>query len=328
MDAELCPGEELRWFAASSAVRQASVRSVATRQFAAWTAVVTAVSLLGLQAWSWSGPERLGWWAAFVLLAAWNAWQQSAACAVAVTNQRAFRLSLAGFGFRVDALDEVPADAGLTPADAAALELELAALRERQTSGEDVPAHNALIARDLPRDLREQVQALLHRGESLLWVDRPGARHYFMHAPLDLPTAGGIAAAIALFVAARYYGPVASLAAAGVGGFAAARLWRQVRGTVYALTDRRGLSLVPGREPRVYSVAEMRAFQRTQDGTGTGALTPPRGGLDEGFYGVRDVKALDDLLNRRTPRDRSAELVPAETPPGRGDEPTPMGDLP
>ena len=45
------------------------------------------------------------------------------------------------------------------------------------------------MARDLPRRLREEVTGRLAPGESLLWVDRPTPRDYFLYAPLDLLSA-------------------------------------------------------------------------------------------------------------------------------------------
>ena len=44
------------------------------------------------------------------------------------------------------------------------------------------------------------------------------------------------------------------------------------------------------------------------------------GRLGAGFHGIRDAKAVDDLIKQRASRDRSTEVAPAPGPGGRGDE--------
>ena len=98
-----------------------------------------------------------------------------------------------------------------------------------------------------------------------------------------------------------------------------ANLWRQVRGTVYAVTNRRGLVIGPRGQIRSYGPNQLRRFQRTLDATGRGTLAPP-GSNGDGFYGVQNAKLVDDLIKERTPRDASTEITPADAQPGRGDE--------
>ena len=65
----------------------------------------------------------------------------------------------------------------------------------------------------------------------------------------------------------------------------------------------------------------MRRFQRSQNAAGRGTLSPPRGAvLGEGFFGVRNVKVVDDLIKQRLSRGIATEVTPVEAPAGRGDE--------
>src|SRR5205807_2698766 len=104
-------------------------------------------------------------------------------------------------------------------------------------------AENARAAGRLSPFLRGKVEAAIEPGEQLLWVEQPGAQEYLLHAPLDVPVAAGIVAGILFFTAAAFVSAPLVWGAFGLACLlaAGARLSKQVRGTLYALTDRRGL---------------------------------------------------------------------------------------
>lgn len=162
-------------------------------------------------------------------------------------------------------------------------------------------------------------------GETLLWAGRPTAGEYLRHTSLDaisflLVSGAALASLVGIGAVAVAGAPdppaVGALPAllGPLGGWAAAAgwLWRRVTGTVYAVTDRGGFILTPGSKVIRFSVRDLRRFYRIQNGAGRGNLTPPDGPPGVGFYGVRDVKDVDDLIKGRQLRDRSSELIPAQ----------------
>jgi hypothetical protein len=222
-------------------------------------------------------------------------------------------------------------DAWLAPADRLALQERLAALGGGAGGTRRAREENH-VARDLPARLRQQVEEQLAPGEQLLWADRPGVREYLLIAPLDTGTAAlGLLAGLVSILTLPLVSLTGMNSALSMGiGFAAGlwmvtafRVGRLIRGTVYAVTDRGGFVLAPWGETRRYTVAEMRRFQRTESATGRGTLAASVAGAAPGFYGVRDVKTVDDLVKGRPTRDHSTELTPAEALPGRGDEVAP-----
>src|SRR5207248_11187192 len=113
--------------------------------------------------------------------------------------------------------------------------------------------------------------------------------------------------------------PVAGCTVAAT-ALAGLNFWWRARNTVYAITDRRGLIVPPLGRAQTLPLARLRGFQRVQNDVGGGDLLPPVGNSGEGFYGVRNVKDVDDLIKGRAVRDRSTEVLPAAPPEGRGDE--------
>jgi hypothetical protein len=318
LEQELCEGERVeRLFIPAAAC-------LASRRWQQWLWTVWAgiLCLVAVPSGGWI------WW---LLCLLWFArigqlLLREPADAWVVTNQRCFRIQLSGFGSHVREVSAAPDDAGLPVGALADLRSCIDELSRREG-----PAvlrrreEHARVARDLPGPLREAVSRRLQGDERLLWVDRPTPRDYFLFAPLDPWCIAGYFAAFPLAALAALSPERLPFAGAAliVGGTATARLWAQIRRTVYAVTDRRGFVLAAGR-CREYDHSELRRFHRSQNAAGRGTLAPPLGGvLGDGFYGVRNVKAVDDLIRQRTTRGAATELIPAEPPPGRGDEPLP-----
>jgi hypothetical protein len=189
--------------------------------------------------------------------------------------------------------------------------------------------------------LREALARALAPGETLRWVERPDPGRYARGGPAGLMRAGlaGLALTSILFgiLAAVIEHQVGMpLAAVGVpitplGLFAAGiglgvlpilSLRRTATRIAYAITDRRALILGPGRRVRSLSPDQLRLFRRVQHADGSGNLLNPAGASGLGFYAVRNVAALDDLIHHRFDRLRPAEVSPAEPPAGRGNEVT------
>lgn len=316
---ELCPGECLERVSQPGALRRTEA---VLRQLATLAAGAAGLTLIGL----WISGRG---WAVFVIVALLALMKQRSPCVYVLTDQRCFTISPTGFGFRVEDLDETPIDDRLAPGDLAEIARRIAGFKSRLRAGTlGSGLGSARIARDLPADVAATVRATLHPGETLRWVDRPGARQYFLHTPLDVLTSAGFFGVAALIAAAGVsHGSgltgTAFQWAVGAGGLlvlSLLRMRRQMRGTAYAITDRRGFVLVPGRAVASYPLSEMRTFRRTQDAAGKGTLAPLNGKPVEGFYGVRNVKVIDDLIKNRAPHDRSTEMVPAGSQPGLGSE--------
>jgi hypothetical protein len=328
VEQELCPDETVERVILPSAAALARARGWALIQFG------SACGLLAFATLTHCFPAAL-WlsiWALHSLVQLANSRLERAGGAYVITDQRCFHLVRSGA--RVVVRDVPPAvhDPRLDPDDRRALEARVAELASAGSDARRRDRAERRVARDLPPRLRQAVEEQLTRGETLLWADRPGVREYLLLAPLDWETAGlGLLAGLAsVFLAplmatlgpAEWFHTSVGLAI-GLWGATTFRLWRLVRGTVYAVTDRGGFVLAPGGQMRTYSLAEMQRFQRTQNVTGRGTLAPDLPTPGTGFYGVRDVKTVDDLIRGRTTRDQSTEVMPAEALPGRGDELSP-----
>jgi hypothetical protein len=282
----------------------------------------------------WSPGAFLAW-LGLAAVAVFADWMRNRRTAFIVTNQRCFQLHHRRREVEVRDVEESSQAAGLDRPDRLELDDHLLALaRSGQMAVGGRPAEERRLERELPRELRARLDRELHPGETVLWADRPTARDYLMHAPMDPLSA-------TLGLAGGAFGPVAALWAATIGGnpgaalgwggvavasllLAVLRLWTQIERTVYAVTTERGVVIFPDGTVKTYTRAQLRGFRRTQDGAGRGDLRSTAGQIGDGFYGIRDVKDVDDLIKGRELRDRSTELAPAESPPGRGDEPAPV----
>ncbi len=300
---ELCPGERVEGVYISAQLKKDRWRraAIASRPWWVRPALHTGRVLHGLA----------------------NRWLLGTDFVYAVTHERCFFLSLSGIGAQIRDIHEPPGDSRLERADRVRLRVDFTSLQDKLArTGRSLAVRNATRISDLPVPLRNRLELFLKPDEEVLWVDRPRAREYFMRAPLDLTCVFGFLVGFALFAVALF--PELRVTAA-TGGLllwllATLKLAHQVRGTVYALTDRRGLVLIPGQGPTEYELSEMRRFQRRQDDSGVGALAPTTGPPAAGFHGVRDVKDVEDLLKQRPVRDRANEVTPAVSPDGRGDE--------
>jgi hypothetical protein len=327
---ELCPGErvELVARAGPAAVARLRWRLAAQAGLAAGILALAAVHPLFRQA-SWCGawllPSLLGlvnsWWRGYDLTG-----QDST---YVVTNERCFRMWVAGHWVHVRDVTLLPQDDRLDPADLLALQGRFQALQARQDAARRSNAA-ARISRDLPPALREAVHEALMPGETLLWADRPTPTAYLLNAPADMATASLSLLSFAACIATVFLAANESAFAIALGGGALAFgiaagtcLWRRVRETAYAVTDRGGFVIGPGGLVTTYGLAELRHFQRTQNTAGRGTLAPPAARPGVGFFGVRDVKVVDDLIKGRSAPDRSTEILPAEALPGGGRELSP-----
>jgi hypothetical protein len=331
VERELCPGETVERVILPSRAIMARARRSRLIQFGA------AALLAILCFWFREGPFAV-WpviWMLASLAAIGNSDLRRQRGAYVMTNQRCFHLVHTGGRVVVRDVPAVVADPRLDPADRQCLEERVAAMAAAGRMARQRTPEERRVARDLPPRLRRAVEDQLVDGETLLWADRPGVREHLLLAPLDVQTAGlGLAAGLssvflapltATFGAADWFHASVGIAA-GLWGATILRLWRQVRGTVYAVTDRGGFVLAPGGRMRSFSLAEMHAFQRTQNIAGRGTLAPDLPSAGTGFYGVRDVKTVDDLIKGRATRDQSTEVTPAEALAGRGDEVAAAGD--
>jgi hypothetical protein len=321
---ELCPDEKLQLVVRPSPARVAGIRWTLLSPMGLLSTILFTRLVVGPElAWEWL------FWTAMGCLTAWGLRKQRPNFAYVVTDQRCFRLSRRGGRVHVVDVDHPPSEMLLDPDDVEELDRRIRELDQRLGARRRRSSRRAHPVRELPAALREAVRSQLKEGEALVWADRPDPRDFFMHAKLDatsvwLMIAGLVALVAAIASASGLSLPLSTLAlgcaAAGTTGTALARVWRQVRGTVYALTDHRGLILSPGGRVTAYMPNELKRFHRTQNDAGQGRLGPPDGGDGEGFYGVRNVKVLDDLIKNRTAREQSTEVTPAEAPGGRGDE--------
>lgn len=261
-------------------------------------------------------------------------WQRSRNVAYVLTNQRCFHLAQGSFvlDVRVRDIEELPRRGNLGMDDYEDLRARLWLLQRRPRDPATARQEkNQRLLRDLPGSVRHAVGMILLPGEELLWLDQPTPRSYFMHAPMDFGTAciglvagiSTVAAAITL-MAHLPVGPPLLLGSLGMWFALGMNLRRQIRGTAYALTSRRGFIVAPGPRVTQYNLVEMQNFQRTQNSQGMGRLAPAAARPEAGFHGVRDVKEVDDLIKGRATRVHSTEVVPA-CPEGRGDEVTPSG---
>jgi hypothetical protein len=239
--------------------------------------------------------------------------------AFVLTDRRCFRLALTGSAVGVTELRELPADAGLAPADARRRRRALN-LRDSRVRRSGL-APEAVLPADLPEEALARVRGALKQRERLLWIDRPRPWSCFANAPVDALTVLSFVCSAGVLVAAGFFpGAAPARAAAGLlAGWTLWRHWQKNQGTLYALTDQRGLVLVPGRRPQKISLRSLRTAVRTEDASGRGSLTPTEGG-GVGFQGIANVRRVEDLLKGRPSPDRHPDLVPAEAGPGRGTE--------
>jgi hypothetical protein len=313
LDREVCPGEEVAWIVPPRDPREGILRLAAICGIGSLVGAIAGVQLFAAVL-SFAG---LG-----VLLGVVSLFDRAYHRTFVLTNERCFQLTTWGLGVHVRDVTELHRGLRLRLEDLTRLRDGLWGLDRKRTTGKLRPkGEKARIARDVSPALRKKVTAALMPGEVLRWAERPNARTYFANAPLDALTTFGFLTGFVFLLfgafAAAHAVPLGAGAALVVG--ASVNLWRQVRGTVYAVTDRRALVVGPGGRLRSYGPNQLRHFQRTQDASGRGTLAPP-GPTGDGFYGVRNVKLVDDLIKQRTPRDASTELAPAEALPGRGDE--------
>ncbi len=326
LERELCPGEEVEWLA------RPSPAYLARQGFRLGVTVALSAGMMVLLS-----TDRATMAFAFVLpflvanllrAAGWlgtEAWGASGV--YVVTNQRCFQLGLGRRGVRVRELGPFAFAPDLSAADREVLEEHQ---RDRRQVA-PLPARVEAARRECLARLSAASRAALHRalqpGETLLWADRPTRRGCLTKGMGAQPalhttllTIGAGAAWFAMVWAMMFNGPVltALWTAAAVSVAAAGSFWLQIRQTLYAVTDRRGLVLVPGMAPATFCPEELVEFQRTQGRSGEGDLKSWSG---DGFVGVHDVKRVDDLVKGRVPRDHSRELAPSGSPAeGRGDE--------
>ena len=316
LERELCPGEAVELIINRPRDGTEVMRLFALVILGVMTSLSLAVGAVG----------GMGYLTVFALVAGVSALlDRFHQRAYVLTNQRCFLLVTLPVGVSVRDVSEVPSGLRLPGRELMRLRDGIWALeRSRQAGKTPGDGVSAPIARNLSAAHRRAVDRALMPGEVLRWAERPNAKRYFANAPLDAPTAFGfIGGFVGLMIGAgsmaMSQNPTMLAIGAGMVTAAASNLWRQVRGTVYAVTDRRGLVINPGGRVRSYDPDRLRRFQRVQDGTGRGTLAPP-GSNGEGFYGLQNAKLVDDLIKQRTPRDASTELAPAEAQPGRGDE--------
>lgn len=318
--AELCPDERLEF------VAQPSRDKIGRLQGASLMGLTVQFSFLAAHLNSGEPLGSLGagfWWLTTALLSMGWLWPGRNFTYV-VTDQRCFRLSFRRGRLSVQDVSETPTEFALDQRDVDELERRIAVLSRGNAAGRSGERRPA---RELPRRLREAIQRQLAPNERLLWADQPNPRDYFMHAPLSplavlLILAMAVASLIALAATAPVLKLASGLTAANCALSAAAILWRQVRGTVYALTDQRGIVVSPGGRLTTYPAQLLRSFQRTQDAGGSGRLEHQGGLLDDGvgFYGLRNAKLVDDLIKNRATQEHGSEVTPIEAPDGRGDE--------
>ncbi len=326
LERELCPGEEVR-LAVQPAAASGACLLARLGGLAGTVAALAAVAHFLLAAGdAVPVPGLFSFFAgAFAFLLDYSRNRERACIA---TNRRCFEMRLRSGVLHVRDVRHLPL--GLPGQQKERIRAEIEAWRANPGGVEATGAGGtARLVRPLPDAVRQRLERYLQPEEEILWADQPTPRDYLIHAPLDgWATLCGLAAGVLPLVAlvgSVAYGPEFALragaAALAAAGLTAWRLWRQIRHTVYAVTTRQGLILTPGsRTPRTFSHKELRRFQRTQQASGRGTLLLPLAQPGEGFYGVRGVKAVDDLIKGRPLRDQSGELTPAEAPPGRGDE--------
>jgi len=320
LERELCPGEKVEWIIPPRRARYGILRLGAICGLGAIAATIGG---------AYAGSALLYFAALVALLGAFSLFDASLRMALVLTNERCFRLRAFGWKVHVRDITALPPGLALRVEDLTRLRNSLWALeRERRTGKGRRAVEGARIARNVPPALLGAVKSALMPGEQLRWAERPSPKSYLANAPLDLLTTFGFVGGFGLtFVSVMmmtsgvaddgHAEPIALGLAMLLA--AAANLWRQVRKTVYAVTDRRGLVVGPGGRLRIYEPNQLIRFQRTQDATGRGTLAPA-GSNGDGFYGLQNAKYVDDLIKQRTPRDASTELAPAEALPGRGDE--------
>jgi hypothetical protein len=284
-----------------------------------------------------------GWGVATAFMGGLIAWlvdrQSQEDLAYVVTNARCFRLWLHFGSTGVREFDQPPAREEvpyLAAADRTAFREHVLARASRPRSPGPEREAPAVRLAALPPGLRERVRRALRPGETLRWVDRPapGSAPSGALGLVLLALAAGagfpglmayLAAAAGLtpYLAAATGGPGPGLLAnpwpwvAAAGGFGLLRqCWlRCVAGsTVYGLTDQRGFILRPGGRQTDCAIAELRAYRRSQSPDGSGSLVA--GTSLRGFYGIRNVRAVDDLIKARPTPDRSPEVAPADPPVG------------
>jgi hypothetical protein len=329
LDAELCPGERLELVVRPNRGRIRAAQWSLLSPCAALSSIMVARFVWG----PWPvEPWAIGFWVLMVALTAFGCIRQRRDFAYILTDQRCFRLSLRGRRVQVVDTEQVPTDFVLDHREITELDRRIRLLRPRLRAGRARAGSRPRPRRELPAALRESVQRVLRTGESVLWADRPHPWDYFLHARMDGLTVLLMSMALGSFIATLAAGTIVRLPLTplelgagflGLVGSAMARLLQQVRGTVYALTDQRGFVLAPGGQLTEYAPADLRRFHRTQNTDGRGNLAPPGAADGEGFYGVRNVKVLDDLIKERATREHSTEVAPSEPPAGRGDELSP-----
>lgn len=244
--------------------------------------------------------------------------------AYVVTNQRCFRILAPGEAASVREVTESP------NSELATEDREWLRDRLLNPSSISSPADDRLkeVARPgigaLPPDLARVLTISLEPGESVLWASQPRPWSYLGTGPVGTFYAFGIVVGVILLFAAAVLAAVAQVAPHGlvmaaelfgvVGsaalGSSTALLWRRLRRTVYAVTDRRAMILIPGRRPTVFALEEIAGFQRSQGTGGHGALVHPDSRRNVGFYGIDHVKDVSDLIHGRVLPDRSGEVVP------------------
>lgn len=323
---ELCPGERVEWVAQPEAADPEGMQ----RDSAWWFGGVTALTAI-LALMEQASPGAYFFAVIFGIVVSLVRQRHNRQIAYVATNQRCFQINTSGLLVKVrDLTDPLHSGATLARRDREQLRERIQALArtggEQPASRDEVDLAHAL--ESMKPHLRRSLEASLLPGEDLRWVYQPTLADHVQHAPVDLITStlvviAGVIALLALILAtAGHFNPLPAAAALLLGTCAWGRVVGKVKGKVYALTDRRGLVVGRKGQVKAYSPSEMQQFRRTQGTDGRGNLAPAnlRG---EAFYGVRDVKLVDDLVKGRSTPDRSTALLPADAPDGRGTEPEP-----